>query len=391
MKKYLIIGNGVAGTTAADYIRRNDVNGEITIVSSEDLPFYYRVRLPDLLGGGVAEPELIVKKDEWYSERKIVLKLGTRIIRTDSEERSAVAENGETLGYDRLLVANGSHPFIPPIKGSEKKGVFALHTIKDVRAISKFAENIKDVVFIGGGLLGLETANALHKQGKDITVVEFLPRLLPRQLDIDGAARLQRFFEKMGFTFRLGVSTREITGADSVEQVLLDNDDVLPAGMVIVSAGVRPNLELAGMLGLEKDKGIIVNERLQTSGPDIYAAGDVIEFHGRTYGIWPAATEQGKIAGINIAGGNAIYKGTTLSNILKVAGIDLASAGEIDENNRYEARVIATETVYKKVVIDHDRVIGCIMLGDRKNFNRISNAISSGENILPELDALLSG
>ena len=161
--------------------------------------------------------------------------------------------------------------------------------------------------------------------------------------------------------------------------------------MVIVSAGVRPNLELAGMLGLEKDKGIIVNEHLQTSGPEIYAAGDVIEFNGRTYGIWPAAMEQGKIAGINIAGGNAIYKGTTMSNILKVAGIDLASAGEIDENNRYDAKVIATETVYKKVIIDHDRVIGCIMLGDRKNFNRISSAISSGENILPELDSLLSG
>jgi len=391
MKKYLIIGNGVAGTTAADYIRLNDPNGEITIVSGEDLPFYYRVRLPDLLGGEVAESELIAKKKEWYDERKIFLKLENRIIHTGPEEKTAVAENGDSLGYDRLLLANGSHPFIPPIKGSQKKGVFVLHTVKDVRAISQYAEKIKDVVLIGGGLLGLETANALHKRGKDITVVEFFPRLLPRQLDIDGAARLQRFFENMNFAFRLGVTTREITGADSVEQVLLDNGDVLPAEMVIVSAGVRPNLELAGMLGLNKDKGIIVNERLQTSGPDIYAAGDVIEFHGRTYGIWPAAMEQGKIAGINIAGGNAIYKGTTMSNILKVAGIDLASAGEIDENNRYDVKIIATETVYKKVVIDHDKVIGCIMLGDRKNFNRISSAISSGENILPELDTLLTG
>jgi len=390
MKKYLVIGNGVAGTTAADHLRQNDANGEITIVSSEDLPFYYRVRLPDFLGGGVAEPELIAKKKEWYNERKIFLKLNTRITSIDPEEKTAVAENGDSFGYDRLLLANGSHPFMPPIKGSEKKGVFALHTIKDVRAISQFAEKINDVVLIGGGLLGLETANALHKRGKNITVIENLPRLLPRQLDLDGAARLQRFFEEMDFTFRLGVTTREITGADMVEQVLLDNGDILSAEMVIVSAGVRASLELPGMLGLETDKGVIVNERLQTSDPDIYAAGDVIEFQRRTYGIWPAAMEQGKIAGINIAGGNAIYKGTTMSNILKVAGIDLASAGEIDENNRYEAKVVATETVYKKVVIDHDKVIGCIMLGDRKNFNRISGAISSGENILPELNSLLA-
>ena len=391
MRKYLIIGNGVAGTTAAEHIRQYDVNGEITIISGEDLPFYYRVRLPDYLGGAVTEPELIAKKKEWYDAKKIVLNLNTRITKVDPEEKKVVSENGASYGYDRLLLANGSHPFIPPIKGSEKKGVFTLHTIKDVRTISQFAEKISNVVLIGGGLLGLETANALHRRGKNITVVEFFPRLLPRQLDIEGAARLKRFFEEMNFTFRLGVTTREITGTDMVEQVVLDNGDVLSAEMVIISAGVRPNLELAGTPGLKTDKGIIVNNRLQTSNTDIYAAGDVIEFNRRTYGIWPAAMEQGKIAGINIAGGEAIYQGTTLSNILKVAGIDLASAGEIDENNRYEAKVVATETVFKKVVIDHGRVIGCIMLGDRKNFNRISRAISSGEDILPELDSLLAG
>jgi nitrite reductase (NADH) large subunit len=334
---------------------------------------------------------LIAKKKEWYDEKKIVLQLNTRIIRAVPEEKTAVSENGASFDYDRLLLATGSHPFIPPVKGSEKKGVFTLHTAKDVRAISQFAEKISDVVLIGGGLLGLETANALHKRAKNITVVESFPRLLPRQLDIDGAGRLQRYFEEMGFTFRLGTGTREITGADSVEQVLLENGDVLSAEMVIFSAGVRPNLELAGMMGLETDKGIIVNNHLQTSTPEIYAAGDVIEFNRRTYGIWPAAMEQGKIAGINIAGGDAVYEGTTLSNILRVAGIDLASAGDIDENNRHETKVIATETVYKKAVIDNNKVIGCIMLGDRKNFGRISRAISSGEDILSELDTLLAG
>jgi nitrite reductase (NADH) large subunit len=176
-----------------------------------------------------------------------------------------------------------------------------------------------------------------------------------------------------------------------VEQVVLENGDILPTEMVIISAGVRPNLELAKMLDLKTDKGVIVDKFMQTSQPDIFAAGDVIEYEGRTYGIWPAAMEQGKIAGINISGGRAAYAGTTLSNILKVAGIDLASAGEIDEENRHESKIVTSADIYKKVVIDNGRVIGCIMLGDRKNFNRINKAITSGEDITSELDTLLNG
>jgi nitrite reductase (NADH) large subunit len=269
------------------------------------------------------------------------------------------------------------------------QGVFVIHTVNDVRQISEAAKKISNVVLIGGGLLGLEAANALHKLGKKITVVEFFPRLLPRQLDNEGAARLLHFFEKREYTFRLGAVTKEIAGAAGVEQVILESGDVLPTDMVIISAGVRPNLELAGMLGVNTDKGVLVDKYMQTSQQDIYAAGDVIEFDGRTYGIWPAAMEQGKIAGINISGGKAPYEGTTLAITLKVAGIDLASAGEIDEESRHQAKVVASENIYKKVVIENGRVIGCIMLGDRKNFNRINKAISTGEDILDELDSLL--
>jgi len=390
MKKYLIIGNGVAGTTAADTVRQIDPTGEITIVTDEDLPFYYRVRLPDYLGGEVTESELIAKKKEWYDEKEISLKLNTNITEADPGVKHVLTADGISIAYDRLLLASGSHPFIPPIKGSDMDGVFAIHTINDVRQILQAAEKISDVVLIGGGLLGLEAANALHKLGKNITVVEFFPRLLPRQLDNEGAARLQHFFEKMIFTFRLGAITKKITGADRVEQVILENGDVLSTEMVIISAGVRPNLKLAKMFGLKTDKGVIVDKYLQTSQPDIYAAGDVIEFEGRTYGIWPAAMEQGEIAGINISGGEATYRGTILSNILKVAGVDLASAGEIDEENRHESKIVISEDKYKKVVIDNGKVIGCIMLGDRKNFNRINKAISTGEVILDELDSLLN-
>jgi nitrite reductase (NADH) large subunit len=391
MKKYLILGNGVAGTTAAENIRQNDGTGEITIVTDEDLPFYYRLRLPDYLGGVVVESQLIAKKKAWYDEKKILLKLNSRVSEADPGAKHVMAADGVTFSYDRLLLANGSHPFIPPIKGSDMQGVFAIHTVHDVRQIAQAVEKIKNVVLIGGGLLGLEAASALHTLGKNITVIEFFPRLLPRQLDTEGASKLQHFFENMNLTFRLGTTTREITGDDRVEQVILENGDVLPTEMVIISAGVRPNLELAKMFGLKTDKGIIVDEFMQTSQTDIFAAGDVIEFEGRTYGIWPAAMEQGKVAGINISGGKAAYAGTTLSNILKVAGIDLASAGEVDEENRFESKIVASADTYKKVVIDNGKVIGCIMLGDRKNFNRINKAITSGEDIINELDALLNG
>ena len=390
MKKYLIIGNGVAGTTAADNIRQNDPAAWINIVTDEDIPFYYRVRLPDYLGGGATESELIAKKKEWYDEKKISLQLNTRITEAALDKKHVLTADGVTLDYDRLLLANGSHPFIPPIKGSDIGGVFTLHNINDVRKISQAAVKVNNVVLIGGGLLGLEVANALHKLGKKISVVEFFPRLLPRQLDNEGAARLQQFFEKMNFTFSLGTTTNEIIGDKRVEQVVLENGDVLPAEMVIVSAGVKPNLKLAKRLVLNTDKGVIVDKFLQPSQPGIYAAGDIIEFEEKTFGIWPAAMEQGKIAGINISGGEAIYSGTTLSNILKVAGIDVASAGEIDEKNRYESKIAASENTYKKIVIDNGKVIGCIMLGDRNNFNRINKAISSGENILDELDSLLN-
>ena len=391
MTNYLVIGNGVAGTTAAEQIRKHDEAGEITIVSAEDVPFYYRVRLPDYLGGEIAEAALTVKKKEWYEKKRINLLLGTRVTGVVPDEKKVRTAAGQMLAYDKLLLANGSRPFIPDIKGARKEGVFVIHTMEDAKRIARAAAEVNNIVIIGGGLLGLETGNALHRRDKKISVVEFLPRLLPRQLDNEGARRLQQFFEADGFAFRLDSTTREVTGREKAEGVVLENGETLAAGMVIFSVGVRPDLELATMLQLKTGRGIIVDEFMETSRADIYAAGDVIEFASMTYGIWPAAMEQGKIAGINMTGGAAAYRGTTLSNTLKVAGIDLASCGEIDAEDSYESRVTETPDTYKKAVIDRDRVIGCIMLGDRKNFNQIHEAIVTGKALVGELDAMLAG
>ncbi|MBW2608926.1 MAG: NAD(P)/FAD-dependent oxidoreductase [Deltaproteobacteria bacterium] len=390
MTDYIIIGNGVAGTTAAENIRKGDREGKIIIVTDEDLLFYYRPRLNDYLSGDVDEQGIIFKSDQWYGDHDIEIGLKTRVIGADPNEKVVTTEDGRSIRYDSLLIATGSHSFIPPIKGSEKGGVFSLRNIQDARDISEKARDIEGVVLIGGGLLGLEAGNALRKLGKKVTVVEFFPRLLPRQLDEYGAERLQSIMEGMGFAFSLGARTEEITGDDGADGVLLDRGERLPAGMVVISAGVRPNMELAEPLGLDKDKGIKVDERLLTNQPGIYAAGDVAEFRGMPYGIWPAAMEQGKIAGSNMAGGDMTYEGTTMANSLKVVGVDLASAGNIDAENEFESRVVTGENVYKKIVIENDQIIGCIMLGDTKGFNKITKMISDRQDVSRIKDEILS-
>jgi NAD(P)H-nitrite reductase large subunit len=390
MTEYLIIGNGVAGTTAAENIRKLDKSGNITVVTEESTPFYYRMRLPEFISGDLTEDKLSGKKGQWYKDQGIDLRLKTHIQAADSGKRAVMTQDNHEIPYDRLLIATGSRSFIPPMKGADKKGVFALRTIQDARDIVAWAKNIQKVVLIGGGLLGLEAGNALRKLGKSLTVVEFFPRLLPRQLDVAGGGRLQKIMEGMGFSFRLGAKTQEIKGEDRVSGVLLEGGELLQAEMVIVSAGVRPAMELAKALNLDCDKGVKVDEQLRTSQPGVYAAGDVAEFKGIPYGIWTAAMEQGQIAGTNMAGGNLLYKGTVMANTLKVVGIDLASAGNIDAENKLESKVLTDEKVYKKIVIENEQIAGCIMLGDTKGFTKITKMMSEKQNVSQIKDKLFS-
>lgn len=389
--KYLIAGNGVAGTTAAEHIRKYDSQGEITVVTDEEVPFYYRLRLNEFIAGEIDVDKLIAKKESWYQDQRIDLKLGVRLVGGDASRRALEDADGGKYPYDRLLIATGSHSFIPPINGAGVKGVYALRSISDARAIIDAAGKSTDVVLIGGGLLGLEAGNALRKLGKNVCVVEFFPRLLPRQLDEKGAELLRTIMEDMGFSFRLGAKTGEIAGADGVKSVELEGGESLPARMVVISAGVRPNLELADALGLDKDKGIKVDDRLNSSVQDIFAAGDAAEYRGIPYGIWPAAMEQGKIAGANMTGGQEEYNGTTMANTLKVVGVDLASAGDIDAEGRLESKTDVREGVYRKIVLDGGLIKGCIMLGDTKGFNDITRAMKAGTDVSKFKDKLVTG
>ncbi len=381
MPKYLIIGNGAAGTTAADNIRKNDSAGSITIVSDESLPYYSRPRLCEFISGKVNEEKIVIKKEKWYQDQNIELMLNTRITTGEPESKTVTTQDGKKITYDKLLIAVGSHAFIPPIKGVEKTGVFSIRSIEDVIKFLEYATPGCEVVIIGGGLIGLEIGNELICAGRKVTIVEAFPRLLPNQVDDAGSQILSRILEDVGFSFKLNAKTKEIAGNDCVESVLLESSELLPAKMVLISAGVRSNLELAQNLGLNCNRGIVVDESLTTSQQDIYAAGDVAEFNATSYGIWAAAMAQGKIAGANMAGGSMTYGGTTPANTLKIAGVDLASAGNIDAENKLEAKVFADEKIYKKIVISNNTIVGCIMLGDKKGFNKVVKAISEKTNI----------
>ncbi|MCP3899290.1 MAG: NAD(P)/FAD-dependent oxidoreductase, partial [Desulfobacteraceae bacterium] len=270
----------------------------------------------------------------------------------------------------------GSVPFMPPIEGSSKDNVFALRTFDDANNIVQAVAKVKNVVVIGGGLLGLEAAHAFVKRGLDVTIVEFFDRLLPRQIDNDGALLLTKMLEDMGFKFRLNAKTKAIQGDTFATGVELESGEVLSADIVLMSAGVRPSLNLPEKLGLEIDRGVMVNNQMETRIDKIYAAGDVAQFEQTNFCIWPEAQEQGRVAGSNMAGIIQNFQPVVPSNRLKVAGIDLGSAGDIDPDNILESDIERSDKVYRKLVRKDGTLVGCIMLGNTEGFAGVVKQIT---------------
>jgi len=383
MTTYIIIGNGVAGNAAAETIRRHDKAGKVTIFSKGKYPFYYVPALPEFLAGEKDIKGLIIHDFDWYEKNQLDLHLETDIAEIALAQKSVVTDKGEHYPYDKLLLATGGNSFIPPLKGAELDGVFALRTLEDAKKIKEFAKKSRQAVLIGGGLLGLEAGNGLRKAGLKIMVVEFFPRLLPRQMDVPGAAILQRQMEGMAFDFYLGAKTKEIWRDSGGLHVELEGGESLRTDMVLISAGVRPELTLAKAVGLEIDKGVKVDDQMKTNREGIYAAGDLIEHRGRFYGIWPAAMEQGRVAGAAMAEQEVKYEGTVVSNSLKVVGVDLFSAGEIDPEGTLDAVVRKDEAknTYRKLVSKDNVLVGAILLGDIRGSKEIEHAIRAKKDI----------
>lgn len=377
MNKYIIIGDGVAGDTAAATIRENDFEGIIDVFTKESVPFYYRPRLIDYLAKNVEFKKIILHSEEWYKSNNINLHLKTEIVSVNPGDSEVLASDGTKYEYDRLLIAAGANCFRPFVKGLNEKNVFTLKNKEDTDTILLTCENKTSAIVIGGGLLGLETANSLKSSGLNVKVIEFFQYLLPRQLDRVGAGILQKRLISLGLDFFLGEESSEIIESDGKLNIILKSGSILEGDLVIVSAGVRPELKLAGTAGINVNKGIIVNDYMETNIKGIYAAGDVIEHNGKLYGIWQPAKEQGETAGVNMSGKSKEYKGTLASHKLKVVGVDLLSAGNIDPDEKAQSCIFIDESalIYKKAVIENNIITGCIMLGDVTGDNKIMKAI----------------
>jgi len=389
----VIVGGGVAGVTAARTIRENDSKAKISVYADENHLYYPRPRLYEVLSGEAKPQEICMFSGEWYGKRGIKVHLNKKVLGVDAAKKEILLEDRSRVNYDKLLLANGARSVIPPIKGVEKTGVFTLRSIRDALIINEYTKKTRKAIIIGGGLLGLEFAASLRKLGQQVEVVEIFPRLLPRQLDQDGATILKDQIEARGINIVLGVKTEEILGKETVSGILLGDGKELSGNLVLISAGVKSNTELAVEAGIKVDKGVVVDHYLQTSVDDIHAAGDAAEFEGRVYGIIPAAVEQAKTAAMNmLEKEKQSYKGTIPSNTLKIVSIDLTSMGIVNpEGPQYEEirKIDKRKGVYKKIVLEQGKIVGAIILGDTKNVTSIKKLMDQETDVTKYKDSLL--
>lgn len=393
---FTIIGNGVAGNTAALTLSRLVPGARINVYAAEAHPYYPRPLLTEFLAGELDLEHLYFKPLSWYAGRNIALHLGTPVAAIIPQEHRITLADGTKAGYDRLLLAAGAQAWVPPIRGADKPGVFTLRTVDDALAIRSYARQARRAIVIGGGLLGLEAARALRVLGLQVRVVEFLPRLLPRQLDAEGAAVLQGLIEGRGIEIMLDVAAEEVLEADGVRGLRLKDGREMEGELVLVSTGIRSNVALARQAHLEVSHGVVVDEHLRTSAADVYAAGDVAEFDGRVYGIVPAAIEQARVAAAHMAGDeSATYQGTVPFTTLKVTGIDLTSVGVIMPEEGREAeyqelrRTDGAQGLYRKLVLKDGRIVGAILLGDKARVGPVTQLINRSVDVSAHVERLL--
>jgi nitrite reductase (NADH) large subunit len=402
MSTYAIIGGGVAGVTAARELAEaaSPAGDEIHIFNRELYPYYPRPLLWKFIAGEVDDKEdLYFEPLAWYEGKGIQFHLHTHVVDLDPDEHRLTLERGDFVTYDRLLLATGARPFVPPVDGSNKQGVFALRSLDDAMAIRAYARDVSQAVVIGGGLLGLETARALRDAGPDVHIIEIAEHLLPRQLDRQGAQVLSGLLEGMGLELTTGAVVDAILGDERAERVRTRGGRVVDGKLVLFSAGIRCRAKLAQEAGLEVNRGTVVDEHMRTSAPDVFAAGDVAEFQGNIHGIIPAAIDQAKVAAANmLQSGSAVYTGTLPTTTLKVAGAQVASLGEYnpDEDDagggpalRVVRRGDADRGFYRKFVVREGRLVGAILLNEPRRAAMARLLIDREIDVSQHVDHLL--
>lgn len=378
--KIIVIGNGAAGISAVESILENQVddNYEIKIITNEDASIYYRPMLSDYISQPSLPNRFFLHPFAWYEENKIELIHGIPVIEILKEKNQVKLEDGRLLPYDKLIITTGSYNFIPPFEGVNLPEVKSLRTLKDAEIIKKMIRPSNHAVVIGGGLLGLELGWQMIKLGLKVTVVEMMERLLPRQLDPEASALFLEKVKETGMHIITGIGTDSILGNQHVEGVKLSNGDIINCDYVFVSIGIRADVALAQQAGLNIGKGIIVNDQMQTSIENIYAAGDCAEHKGINYGIWPEAVSQGKIAGLNIVGHKTSYESLVPFHIYHGMNMRLFSIGDVGSLGEQSYEVIRFEydDHFEKIFFKDGMITGGILMGNISKSAKLKNALS---------------
>lgn len=395
--KLVMVGNGMAGVrTLEELLRLAPDLYEITVFGAEPHPNYNRILLSPVLAGEQSFADIVLNGIEWYAEHGIDLRLGRKVVQIDRKRRLVIADDGSRAHYDRLILATGSTPFMPPIPGNRLEGVLAYRDIADTEKMLEATRTHSHAVVIGGGLLGLEAANGLRQRGMDVTVVHLAEWLLERQLDRTAGELLKQALEARGIHFRLSEQTEELLdyGSGRVCAVQFKSGDTIPADLVVMAAGVRPNTELAEKAGLPCNRGVQVDDTLQTYDPRVYAVGECANHRGIAYGLVAPLFEQAKVCANHLAMlGTARYQGSVTSTKLKVTGIDLFSAGDFMGGDGTESIILSDPigSVYKKLVIKDDVLVGGCLYGDTLDGSWYFQQICGGNDISEVRDHLMFG
>jgi len=367
-EKLVLIGNGMAGMrTIEELLDLDKEMYDITVFGAEPYGNYNRILLSPVLAGEKTIEEIMLNDEQWYVDNDVKLHKGKTIVNIDRKKQVVIADDGTEEKYDRLLLATGSNPFIIPVPGHELPGVISFRDIHDVDQMLDASKKHQHAVVIGGGLLGLEAANGLMLQGMSVTVVHLGDVLMERQMDTVAGEMLKKSLEERGLNFLMGASTEAVLGEDRVKGVRFKNGMEISADLVVMAVGIRPNIELADKIGLHCEKGVVVNDTMQTYDPKIYSVGECVQHRGEAYGLVAPLFEQAKVCANHLAKmGIGRYEGSVTSTKLKVTGIDLFSAGDFNGDDTTEDIVMkdVNRGVYKKVVLKDNKIHGAVMYGD---------------------------
>ncbi|AGE62177.1 NADPH-nitrite reductase [Bacillus subtilis] len=384
-KQLVLVGNGMAGVRAIEEILSVAKDEfQITIFGAEPHPNYNRILLSKVLQGDTDIKDITLNDWDWYKENNIQLYTNETVIKVDTENKTVITDADRIQPYDELILATGSLPFILPIPGADKKGVTAFRDIKDTDTMLAASKQYKKAAVIGGGLLGLEAARGLLNLGMGVSVIHLAPFLMERQLDATAGRLLQNELEKQGMTFLLEKQTEEIVGDDRVEGLRFKDGTSIEADLVVMAVGIRPNTTLGAESGIPVNRGIIVNDYMQTKIPHIYAVGECAEHRGIAYGLVAPLYEQAKVLAKHICGiETKPYEGSVLSTQLKVSGVEVFSAGDFNESEEKKAIKVFDEQdgIYKKIVLRGNQIVGAVLFGDSSEGNRLFSMIQKEADI----------